>query len=104
MFHFLRVQAAKSVLTPRAMSWLRNLARIVPEDQGSTIALAFVESSYTSVEVIKEEDTDNILAIPGIKSLKPGAMAALMKKLAELKVCPPCHTVLLSLMVQRPIL
>jgi hypothetical protein len=77
------------------MSWLRNVARIVPEDQGSTIALAFLEHSYTSVEVIKEEDTNNIVAIPGIQSLKAGAMVALMLKLAELKVCTLCHQVLL---------
>ncbi len=52
------------------------------------IASALVSQSYTSVEIIVEEDVERLLALRKMDDLKPGAKIALRKKLHELKVGP----------------
>jgi hypothetical protein len=73
-----------SALTPRLRAWLGTLAQ--PDQQTGQIALALAEESYTSVEIIVEEDVERLLALPKMEAVKPGAKIAIKKKLSELKV------------------
>jgi hypothetical protein len=79
-------QAAEGVLTPRSKAWLSALARVLPEDQSSSLVLSLADHGYTSVEIIVEEDEANLLAIPGIQALRAGAQTAFRLRLAKLKV------------------
>jgi hypothetical protein len=81
-------QAAARVFTPRAKAWLGGLARLLPEDQTSSIVLSLADHGYTSVEIIVEEEEASLLAMPGIKKLKAGAKIAFKNTLVKLKVRP----------------
>jgi hypothetical protein len=73
-----------SALTPRARAWVASMS--LPEDESTLIALALAHNLYTSVNIIKEEDTESLLSLSAVNALKPGAKVVLRKKLVELKV------------------
>jgi hypothetical protein len=68
-------------------AWLCELACLLPEHQSGMIALSFVDGSYTSLEVLLEEDPQRLLQLPRIKGLQRGAFVAYSKKLTGIKVC-----------------
>ena len=66
------------------------------------MALALADNLYTSVDIIVEEDSEALLALPALSALKPGAKVVLRKKLGELKVSTQVIIISYALVKIRP--
>ncbi len=76
-------------LTPRIREWMDSLP--LPGDQRSAVGRALESNGYTSMYFIVGENVQQLIALPHIAALTPGARAA-VRRLAERTVRCSCSS------------
>ncbi len=86
--------------SPRMREWLAKVP--LPAEQGMAVAQALEHNGYTSTDFISGEDVHQLMTLPLVADLTPGAKAAI-RKLAQATPPPAAHLHHTLVCAHRPI-